>query len=221
MRSYSSSSPESLPRRYASRSAAQKKKQDIVAKVSYYVYDKAGKRIANRSAVPVKTKFQRYVENSRTDFDDLRNINERKPIQRPITLEGRISKTGRNSRRRVYDSLSSDSSDDYVTLGKKLTTKLKVDKIPRPATKYLTFLERQGEDDLTDYEILKKKMEQRAALSKHKSFNSFYNSFAQKKKKDDASTGDTTNADTNIKRNPTVKSFKSDDKTNKGKSFIY
>jgi hypothetical protein len=175
----------------ARKKANAKREKEIVAKVSYYVYDKKGNRMANRdraiSDYPSKTKFQRHIEMNRDNFDDLRNINERKPISRPIVLDKGVRTTRtvkRSDKRRAYDS-SSDSSDDYVTLGKKLTTKYKVDKIPKSGIKYLTFLERQAlekEGGQTDYEILKKKMEQRAEMSNHKSFNSFYNSYASQKK---------------------------------------
>lgn len=129
---------------YNKKKALLDKNKQIVAKVSYYVYDKKtpGGRLATRSMSthPNKTKFQKHIEMQR---DDLRSINERKPISRPIVLEGPIkNRTSRTIKRKAYDSISSDSSDDYVTLGKKLTTKYKVDKIPRPATKYLAYLGR-------------------------------------------------------------------------------
>ena len=110
----------------------------------------------------------------RGTFDDLR---DRKPTQRSVLHEalGR-TQTQRTARKRVYDD-SSDSSDDYVALGKKLTSKYKVEKIPRMAKEKFT----KGydrEEDLTDYEALKKKMEQRSRMPSHNSFNSFYNDYA-------------------------------------------
>ena len=78
-------------------------------------------------------------------------------------------------------------------------------------------------------------MEQRAPIASHKSFNSFYNSYASKKRekqndeKRDTSTGNTTATDQAKKRGLTIKSFKSDQdeklgglKQNKKKdSFAY
>ena len=163
---------------------------------------------------PSKTKFHRIRG------DELRG-SDRKPIQRPIVIDQGV-RTTRTAKRvkRAYD--SSSSSDDYAALGKKLTAKYQVDKIPRSGAKYV-----EG-DDLTDYEILKKKMEQRAKLGSHKSFNSFYNSYASMKKMEnaqrDTSGGHTTATEPTKKRNLTVKSFKSEEKMgNKSKrsGFAY
>lgn len=66
---------------------------------------------------------------------------DRKPISRPIVVDQGVRTTRIAKRvRRAYDS-SSDSSDDYAALGKKLTAKYKVDKINKSSTKYLKFHE--------------------------------------------------------------------------------
>ena len=192
----------------ARKRANAKREKEIVAKVSYYVFDK------NRAMTAQPSKKKLY----RMRGDDLRSP-ERKPIQRPIVIDSGV-RTTRTAKRvkRAYD--SSSSSDDYAALGKKLTAKYKVDKIPRSGGKF--------NDELTDYEVLKKKMEQRAQLGNHKSFNSFYNSYASMKKMEDAqrdtSGGHTTATEQVKKRNLAVKSFKSEEKLgNKSKrsSFAY